>query len=98
MIFARYRNGNKTSTLTLIAWGLFASFCIHLFDESPLGGGSVATVQRHFWPGYSVAWFAVINIIMILLIGIGNFLAGKYHGFWDSIPMFWIWERSWNEM
>jgi hypothetical protein len=39
-------------TLSFLFWAVFASYVIHIVDETLIGGGFVAKVREHWWPSY----------------------------------------------
>jgi hypothetical protein len=39
-------------TLSFLFWAVFASYVIHIVDETQIGGGFVAKVREHWWPSY----------------------------------------------
>jgi hypothetical protein len=89
----------KSDTLTFLFWANFAAFTAHLLDETLMGGGFVAFVQRHFWSGFTITDFFIANTIWLILIAISNILydwLGNRFAFIPAIPMAFVWERCFN--
>ena len=87
---------DASAFLVILFWSNAGAFCLHLFDETFIGGGFVAGVQRHFWPAYAANKFLAVNAVLLVLIAAGNAL---YH--WQGsrlilLPAVWVWERFLN--
>lgn len=81
---------------SVIVWGLPIAFCVHLLDETLLNGGFVYGVRQHIWPAYTFLKFGLVNAAFILLISLSSYLYHKQPDKWIVLPLFWLWERSWN--
>jgi hypothetical protein len=86
----------KSDILTFLFWGNFATFSLHVLDETLMGGGFVAGIQAHFWPAYTATKFFTVNASFLLLIAISNLLYDWKGSRLAIIPMIWVWERSLN--
>lgn len=81
---------------TIIIWGIPLAFCVHLLDETFLNGGFVFGVQRHIWPAYDSLKFGLVNAAFFILISLSSYLYSIGPRKWIVLPMFWLWERTWN--
>lgn len=88
----------KNDTLTFLFWANFATFIAHLLDETLMGGGFVAFIQRHFWHGFTITDFFIANTIWLMLIAISNILYDWLGNRFVVIPMFFVWERAFNAL
>lgn len=86
----------KSDTLTFLFWANFAAFIMHLLDETLMGGGFVASIQRHFWAGFAISDFFIANTLWLFLIAISNVLYDWQGKRLVAIPMFFVWERFFN--
>lgn len=77
-------------TLDLLAWGLLASYVIHLLDETLMNGGFVHWVSTRFWPEYNNRMFFWFNLGAILAITASNSLFDTFGGHFIVLPIFWI--------
>ena len=82
--------------LTFLFWGNFAAFCIHVLDETLMGGGFVVGVQTHFWPTYTAKKFFLLNAVFLILIALSNILYDWQGNSLILLPIVWVWERSLN--
>lgn len=81
---------------SLLVWSLPFTFVLHLADETLVSGGFVSGVQRHIWPQYDIYRFGLVNLAFFTLIVLSSYLASTRSGKWAFLPLFWLWERSWN--
>ena len=79
-----------------IIWSLPFAFCLHLLDEIFLNRGFVFGVQRHIWPAYDSLKFGLVNAAFFILISLSSYLYSIGPRKWIVLPMFWLWERTWN--
>ncbi len=76
--------------LSLLFWALFASYIIHLLDETLLGGGFVQWIAENFWPAYTMRMFFWFNAGAIALIAVSNLLFDSLGGHWIILPLLWV--------
>jgi hypothetical protein len=89
----------KINLLTFLFWANFASFIIHLLDESIMAGGFVSFVQRNFWQGFTMTDFFQANAIWLIVIALSNILydwKGARYPVIAAIPLAFVWERCFN--
>jgi hypothetical protein len=86
----------KNDILTFLFWSNFAAFTMHLLDETLMGGGFVASIQRNFWSGFAISDFFEANAYWLILIAISNILYDWKGSRLAVIPMFFLWERFLN--
>lgn len=80
----------------ILVWGLPLLFGLHLLDEILMNGGFVFGVQSHIWPAYDSLRFGLVNAAFFLLISLSGYLYGIRPNRWIVLPLFWLWERTWN--
>jgi hypothetical protein len=76
--------------LTLLFWALFASYVIHILDETLLNGGFVQWIKENFWPTYSVRLFFWFNAGALGAIALSNLLFDSWGGHWVILPLLWV--------
>jgi len=54
-------------TLSFLFWAVFASYVVHIVDETLIGGGFVAKVQEHWWPAYTARMFFFFNAAFLTI-------------------------------
>ncbi|OGP54349.1 MAG: hypothetical protein A2Y65_02400 [Deltaproteobacteria bacterium RBG_13_52_11] len=86
----------RSDILTFLFWANFAAFSVHILDETLMGGGFVAGIQRHFWLGFTMSDFFTANAYYLILIAIVNLLYDWRGGWFAVIPLVLVWERSLN--
>ncbi len=86
----------KNDTLTLLFWANFAAFALHVMDETLMGGGFVAFIQRHFWSGFTGTDFFTANAVWLALIAISNILYDLLGARVAVLPLAFVWERVFN--
>jgi hypothetical protein len=47
--------------LSILFWAFFASYVVHVLDETLLNGGCVRWIADNFWPTYHVRMFFWFN-------------------------------------
>jgi hypothetical protein len=86
----------RNDVLSILLWGNFIVFCIHLLDETLMNSGFVIFIQHHFWSGFKISDFFIANAVWLLLIGLSNTLYDIF-GKWIAIlPLAFLWERCFN--
>ena len=55
-------------TLSFLFWAVFASYVVHIVDETLIGGGFVATVRKHWWPTYTARMFFFFNATFLAIV------------------------------
>jgi hypothetical protein len=76
--------------LSLLFWAFFASYIIHLLDETLLNGGFVKWISENFWPTYNVRMFFWFNAAFIGAIAVSNMLFDSFGGHWVILPIIFI--------
>jgi hypothetical protein len=76
--------------LSLLFWAFFASYIVHLLDESLLNGGFVQWVVTNFWPTYRMRMFFWFNATAIVAIAASNALFDTLGGHWIVLPLIWV--------
>ena len=76
--------------LNALFWAFFASYVMHLLDETLLNGGFVQWVVENFWPQYRVRMFFWFNAGAIAAIVASNVLFDSLGGHWVILPIIWI--------
>jgi len=55
-------------TLSFLFWAVFASYVVHIIDETLIGGGFVAKVREHWWPTYTARMFFFFNAAFLAIV------------------------------
>ena len=76
--------------LNLLFWAFFASYVVHILDETLLNGGFVQWVVENFWPQYRVRMFFWFNAGAVFAIVASNVLFDSLGGHWVILPIVWI--------
>jgi hypothetical protein len=76
--------------LNILLWGFVIAFCIHIVEESTVGGGFIAEMQRNYWPEYTGTRFFWFNTGIMLLFGGGIILYELLGGTWVIVVMSWV--------
>lgn len=76
--------------LNLIFWAFFASYIIHILDESLLNGGFVEWIKNNFWPTYNWRMFFWFNAGAIGALAVSNILFDNLGGHWVILPLVWV--------
>jgi len=76
--------------LSLLFWTFFASYVVHLLDESLLNGGFVQWVVANFWPAYRMRMFFWFNAAAIVAVATSNALFDSLGGHWVILPLIWM--------
>jgi hypothetical protein len=88
----------RNDTLTLLFWANFAAFSAHLLDETLMGGGFVAFIQRHFWDGFRMTDFFQANAVWLTAIAVSNILYDVLGKRLAVVPLVFLWERVFNAL
>ena len=76
--------------LNALFWAFFASYVVHILDETLLNGGFVRWVVENFWPQYRVRMFFWFNAGAIAAIVASNVLFDSLGGHWVILPIIWL--------
>jgi hypothetical protein len=78
------------SFLSIIFWAFFASFIVHILDETMLNGGFVQFIAKNFWPTYHVRMFFWFNAAFIAAVAVSNLLFDRLGGHWVILPLIFV--------
>jgi hypothetical protein len=78
------------SIISILFWAFFASYVIHLLDETLLNGGFVRWIAENFWPTYNIRMFFWFNAAFIVAIAVSNILFDSFGGHWVILPIFFV--------
>lgn len=76
--------------LSILFWAFFASYVVHILDETLLNGGFVKWVADNFWPTYHVRMFFWFNAAFLAAIAASNVLFDSLGGHWVILPLIFI--------
>lgn len=76
--------------LSLLFWAFFASYVVHILDETLLNGGFVRWIVDNFWPRYTMRMFFWFNAGAIGAIAISNLLFDSLGGHWVILPLLFL--------
>ena len=76
--------------LNVLFWAFFASYVVHILDETLLNGGFVQWLVENFWPQYHVRMFFWFNAGAIAAIVASNVLFDSLGGHWVILPIVWL--------
>lgn len=76
--------------LSILFWVFFATYVIHILDETILNGGFVKWIADNFWPTYHMRMFFWFNAAALALIALSNILFDSFGGHWVILPLIWI--------
>jgi hypothetical protein len=76
--------------LSLLFWAFFASYVIHILDETLLNGGFVKWIADNFWPAYTMRMFFWFNAGALGAIAVSNLLFDSFGGHWVILPLVWV--------
>lgn len=71
-------------------WAFFASYVLHLLDETLLNGGFVQWIRDNFWPTYRMRMFFWFNAAFVAAIAAGNVLFDSLGGHWVILPLIFV--------
>jgi hypothetical protein len=76
--------------LSILFWAFFASYVVHVLDETLINGGFVKWIADNFWPTYNVRMFFWFNAAFLAAIAISNVLFDTLGGHWVILPLIFI--------
>jgi hypothetical protein len=76
--------------LSILFWAFFASYIVHILDETLLNGGFVKWIAENFWPAYHVRMFFWFNTAFIGAVAAGNILFDSFGGHWVILPIIFV--------
>jgi hypothetical protein len=76
--------------LSILFWAFFASYVVHIMDETLLNGGFVQWIAKNFWPTYHFKMFFWFNAAFITAVAVGNILFDCLGGHWVIIPLIFV--------
>jgi hypothetical protein len=76
--------------LSIIFWAFFASYIVHILDETLLNDGFVKWIADNFWPTYHIRMFFWFNAAFIGAIAAGNVLFESFGGHWVILPIIFM--------
>ena len=76
--------------LSILFWAFFASYVVHILDETLLNGGFVKWISDNFWPTYNVRMFFWFNAAFIVAVAVSNILFDSFGGHWVILPIIFI--------
>jgi len=74
----------------ILFWAFFASYIVHIVDETLLNGGFVQWISGNFWPTYNARMFFWFNAAFICAIAAGNLLFDSFGGHWVILPLIFV--------
>src|ERR1700719_4509870 len=91
-VFGRQRRRGKLARsampfLSILFWAFFASYVVHILDETLLNGGFVKWVADNFWPTYHVRMFFWFNAAFLGMLALSNVLFDTLGGHWVILPL-----------
>jgi hypothetical protein len=76
--------------ISLLFWAFFASYIVHLLDETLVNGGFVQWVVANFWPTYTMRMFFWFNAGAVVALATSNVLFDAFGGHWVILPLIWV--------
>ena len=76
--------------VNILFWAFFASYVIHILDETLLNGSFVQWIKDNFWPTYHVRMFFWFNAAFLAAIAAGNVLFDTFGGHWVILPLIFV--------
>ena len=76
--------------LSILFWAFFASYIVHILDETLLNGGFVKWIAENFWPTHHVRMFFWFNAAFIVAVALSNILFDNFGGHWVILPIFFV--------
>lgn len=76
--------------LSILFWAFFASYVVHILDETLLNGGFVNWIAANFWPTYNTRMFFWFNSAFIVAIAFSNILFDCLGGHWVILPLIFL--------
>ena len=79
-----------TIPLNILLWGFVIALCIHVVEESTVGGGFIAEMQRTYWPDYTATRFFWFNTGIMILFIVSIILYELRGGAWVAAALSWV--------
>jgi hypothetical protein len=76
--------------INILFWAFFASYIVHILDETLLNGGFVKWIADNFWPTYHMRMFFWFNAAFLGVIAGGNILFDSFGGHWVILPLIFV--------
>jgi hypothetical protein len=76
--------------LNILFWVFFASYIVHVLDETLMNGGFVQWISGNFWPTYNIRKFFWFNAAFLAAIAASNVLFDSFGGHWVILPLIFI--------
>jgi hypothetical protein len=76
--------------LHLLFWAFFASYVVHILDETLVNGGFVSWIKANFWPTYRMRMFFWFNAGAVVAVAASNLLFDALGGHWIILPIVWL--------
>jgi hypothetical protein len=76
--------------LSVLFWAFFASYVVHIIDETLINGGFVKWIADNFWPTYHARMFFWFNAAFLVAVAAGNVLYDCFGGHWVIAPLIFI--------
>jgi hypothetical protein len=74
-------------TFHFLLWGYLIAYCVHIVEESTVGGGFIAMMKRDYWPEYDGRKFFGFNAVLLTLLVVGLILFDLFNGGWLLWPL-----------
>jgi Protein of unknown function with HXXEE motif len=78
------------SMLNILFWAFFASYVVHMLDETLINGGFVKWIADNFWPTYHMRMFFWFNAAFLWAIAVSNVLFDSFGGHWVILPLIFV--------
>ncbi len=76
--------------LNILFWSFFASYVVHILDETLLNGGFVPWIAKNFWPTYRMRMFFWFNTAFLVALAAANTLFDTLGGHWVILPLIFL--------
>src|ERR1700722_11031798 len=76
--------------VSILFWAFFASYVVHILDETLLNGGFVRWIAENFWPTHHMRMFFWFNAAFIVAFAAGNILFDSFGGHWVILPLIFV--------
>lgn len=73
--------------LSSLFWAFFASYVVHILDETLLNGGFVKWISENFWPTYHARMFFWFNAAFLGALAACNVLFDSFGGHFVILPL-----------
>jgi hypothetical protein len=78
------------SFLSILFWAFFASYIVHILDETLLNGGFVKWIAENFWSTSNVRMFFWFDAAFIGSVAVSNILYDSFGGHWVILPIIFV--------